>query len=73
MNVAILGWLAAALLLPATNFAHAFVPGRRDVGYEPVYRDPRWREAPRRGYWHPAERFNRYEGRWNRPWNRYED
>ena len=79
MNKAILGWLAVALLLPATSFAHGFFPGRRDAGYEPVYRDPPWRAPRRHGpgfdhfyHWHPAERFDRFEDRWDRPWFRFE-
>ena len=91
MNVAILGWLAAAMLFPAASFAHDFFPGRRDAGYEPVYRDPPWREMNRRGYWHLhrvprrygsgfdyfhhwhlAERFDRFDDRWDRPWFRFE-
>ena len=52
MKTVILGWIAAAMLLPAASFAHDFRPGRRDAGYEPVYRDPPWHETNRRGYWH---------------------
>jgi hypothetical protein len=52
MKKAILGWLAAAMLLPATSFAHDFFPGRRDARYEPVYRERPWDETNRRGYWH---------------------
>lgn len=52
MKKAILGWLAAAILLPATSFAHDFFPGRSDARYEPVYRERPWFETNRRGYWH---------------------
>jgi hypothetical protein len=56
MKTAILGWLAAALLLPATSFAHDFFPGRRDARYEPVYRERPWFETNRRGPWSRFEK-----------------
>jgi len=91
MKKAIFGWLAAALLLPATSFAHDFFPGRRDARYEPVYRERPWFETNPRGYWHlhrvprrhgpgyqnlyywhPADRFDRFDDRRDRPWSRFE-
>jgi hypothetical protein len=91
MKKAILGWLAAAILLPATSFAHDFFPGRRDARYEPVYRERPWFETTPRGYWHlhrvprrhgpgyqnlyhwhPADRFDRFDDRRDRPWSRFE-
>jgi len=91
MKTAIFGWLAAALLLPATSFAHDFFPGRRDARYEPVYRERPWFETNPRGYWHlhrvprrhgpgyenlyhwhPADRFDRFDDRRDRPWSRFE-
>ena len=91
MNKAILGWLAAALLLPATSFAHDVLPGRRDARYVPAAPERPWFATSRRGYWHlhrvprrhgpgfdyfyhwhPAERFDRFDDRWDRPWNHFE-
>jgi hypothetical protein len=91
MKKAILGRLAAAILLPATRFAHDFFPGWRDARYEPVHRQrPEYQtnrhsywhlhRVPRRhgpGYedlhqWHAADRFDRFDEPWSRPWSRFE-
>jgi hypothetical protein len=52
MNKMRLGLLAAALLLPATGFAHDVRPWRADQRYESPYRGGPWYETKRRGYWH---------------------